>query len=583
RRPGVARVTLAPKDGDYDNELSRFRYDVTLRVGEAETLAAPDTVLTWDDGDDPLARLEAELAAQPGVCIALDTVPDRRVTPFTRAWQTLQTGAARTVADLALAADGVTPSALFAMARRYGATLAWQPQGLGDRYRVLFNPSWQAAPSRGGQPAPHPGHANTPARLGADTALTQALNAALKQRLPDYMLPSAILVLPALPLTANGKLDQAALPDPVRTAQAYAPPRTPREHLLCQLFAEMLTLPRVGIDDDFFALGGHSLTAARLIGKIGTALGARLSIRALFEAPTVRALALRLSQREGDGDAFDVLLPLRARGRLTPLFCIHPVGGLAWAYAGLLHGLDDERPLYGIQARGILTAEYAAPDIATLARDYVRVARALQPQGPYLLLGWSFGGLIAHEMARQLQAEGDEVGLLAMMDAYPMRPGDRLPEWDERAVLAGFAQALGIALTPAEAAGLSMAVFVAAARRAGHVLGCLDDSQAQRFLALLADFRRLIPAFRPGKVDGDMLFFQALRPEALGIERADGITPHVWQPHVGGRLHLRALDCAHTEMANPDPIRQIARDLEQFLRETAPLQARQPGETPMER
>ncbi|MFD0480364.1 amino acid adenylation domain-containing protein [Nonomuraea thailandensis] len=242
--------------------------------------------------------------------------------------------------------------------------------------------------------------------------------------LPEYMVPSAFVVVGSLPLTSNGKLDRRALPAPDHDGLAEGrAARTPREEILCGLFAEVLGVRRVGIDDGFFDLGGHSLLATRLISRIRSTLGLEVSVRELFAAPTVAGISDLLDN--GDTSAthpVDIVLPLRARGGKPPLFCVHPVTGLAWCYTGLLQHLGPDRPLYGLQTRGLAGDTTVHSTLGELVDDYLAQLRRIQPTGPFHLLGWSLGGGIAHAMACRLQEQGEEVALLAMMDSYPPAP-----------------------------------------------------------------------------------------------------------------------------------------------------------------
>lgn len=262
------------------------------------------------------------------------------------------------------------------------------------------------------------------------------LRSFLKEKLPDYMMPSTFVTLDTLPLTPNGKVDRKALPSPdaIRSARrlektdsstllselnlqsAYVAPRDELEQTMVDIWQELLGIKQVGIHDNFFELGGHSLIAVRLFVQIEQRLGENLPLVTLFQAPTIEQLASILRGREASSP-WSPLVPIQPNGSKPPFFCVHGDSGEVIYYADLARHLGPEQPFYGIQAPGLDGKQPPYDRIEDMATRYVREIRALQPEGPYLLGGRCFGGIVAFEMAQQLQAQGQEVALLAFLDA----------------------------------------------------------------------------------------------------------------------------------------------------------------------
>ncbi|MET9255220.1 amino acid adenylation domain-containing protein [Streptomyces sp. NPDC003717] len=383
-----------------------------------------------------------------------------------------------------------------------------------------------------------------------------ALRAAMAAELPGYMVPAAFVELDALPLSPSGKLDGDALPPPGEEHLARGagrPPAGPREDLLCALFAEALGVERCWSDDDFFTLGGHSLLAARLLARVREATGTELGIRELFEAPTPAGLATALASREaepgtGRPDAdLACLLPLRTNGSLPPLFCVHPAGGLAWSYAGLLQHVAD-RPVYGLQTPNLDGDQHFPGSIEAMAAHYVAQVRTVQPHGPYRLLGWSFGGNVVQEVAVQLQEAGEEVALLAVMDAFPVPPADGLEEAGRDVVFRALLTALGLDLSAWSAdAPLDAAAVRDALRDTGSPLGALPPEAIETMVGNFAAQARLMRRYVPRTFRGDVLFFRATEEDP-----ANGLAPELWAPYVDGTLVVHDVPCGHAQMLRPD-------------------------------
>ncbi|MCX0274068.1 amino acid adenylation domain-containing protein [Nocardia zapadnayensis] len=286
-------------------------------------------------------------------------------------------------------------------------------------------------------------------RTGA-TLDVDAVRATVRDALPEYMIPAAFVELDEIPMTSSDKLDRKALPvpdypveAPVVAVTAVADPTlSAAAGPVLAAMAAVLGVAAVGPDDDFFAAGGHSLTAVRLVGRLRRA-GHEVVVDDIFEAPTARALAARIDgaapvaapqvvpAREADlaapseeiamlGRRLDHVLELRPRGSAEPLFCVHPVGGTAWQFTPLARRLRADRPLIGLQLPALRGAESGATTIDELAARYLATIREIQPEGPYHLLGYSLGGNIVHAIAAALAERGAEVVFVGLVDSHPL-------------------------------------------------------------------------------------------------------------------------------------------------------------------
>ncbi|NDL01110.1 phototemtide A non-ribosomal peptide synthetase PttC [Photorhabdus bodei] len=381
-----------------------------------------------------------------------------------------------------------------------------------------------------------------------------------REHLPDFMVPAVVMLLAELPLNANGKLDVAALPHPNFGSRQGRQPQTESEKWLYAQFCELLSIGHISIDDNFFALGGHSLLAARLVVRIEKELDEKLTIRDLFESPTVALLARRL-ESNSCGNMLDVMLPLQPAGEKTPLFCLHPGGGLSWSYAGLIPYLGEQQPLYGIQARRLSTG-LVPPSIYDMAKNYLAEIYKIQPEGPYSLLGWSFGCHLAHEIATLLQKDNKAVNVLIFMDGYPLWKTYRdMVRTDRESLRAMFEAFTGSA--PENEQQLSVAGLKKQLSEIEHPLASLDQNIFERILAEFRDAPNLLSEFSPSRFQGDLIFFRALQ----GHSEADNVNydPHLWGEYVEGSITLHDINCSHDSMLSEGPLKEIGPILQQLF------------------
>jgi thioesterase domain-containing protein/acyl carrier protein len=268
-------------------------------------------------------------------------------------------------------------------------------------------------------------------------AASAELREHLLKELPEYLIPSAFVILDALPLLPNGKVNRKALPSPDRShlnlTDGYIPARDSYEFRLAQIWQNILNVHPIGMADNFFELGGHSLLAVQLMSRIQKQFGKTLPLSTLLQSPTIERLAVVL-RSDAESLPWTPLVKMQPEGTKPPFFFLHPAGGDVLLYAMLTMRLGRERPIYGLQAQGINGEEAPYRSIPEMARLYLEEIRKVQPQGPYFLCGASMGGMLAFELAQQVRAEGQEVALLALIDTRSSVPAEQL-DWDDAHIL----------------------------------------------------------------------------------------------------------------------------------------------------
>ncbi len=466
RLPRIRRVQVSPRRGRAPNELTRYRYDVILDVeavqasgadqvssGKSEGAETPDGIV-WQEASG-LQQIAQMLERQRPLYAGLACVPNRRVHAAVRACEILRTAdPAQRLLDVLSAArepeadePGIDPEELWMLGQRLGyrVEISWLRHDRTGAYDVLFvrEPGQAGQGPAGGQEAGRWSfpqdtrvssswreYSTRPWQAQERRSLVPRLRRRLGEQLPAYMLPAAYVLLDRLPLTPNGKLDRRALPPPApdwhTPAKAYVAPRDPQEEVLAGLWQEALGVERIGADDNFFELGGHSLMAIQVVARARHA-GLPLTLSLLFQYPVLADVAARMrevlhSRTSEDSSATPLsqkhraLVSLRPSDSRRPFFCIPPIPGEPRCYAALARALDY--PSYGLRAAGLQGERDPFATIEEMAAYYIEAIRTLDAAGPYALVGWSFGGLVAFEMALQLQRQGAEVALLALIDTF---------------------------------------------------------------------------------------------------------------------------------------------------------------------
>jgi amino acid adenylation domain-containing protein len=418
---------------------------------------------------------------------------------------------------------------------------------------------------------------------GETAATAGALRQALRDLLPEYMVPQSFVNLKALPLTPNRKLDRRALPLPKEIQRAVERPGSMTEARLARIWSSVLGLASIGVHENFFELGGHSLLAVRLFAAIEKQFGKRLPLATLFRAPTVRELSRLLEDNLSVESS--TVVPVQPLGSRPPFFCVHAVGGNVLEYYDLSRHLGLDQPFYGLQSRGLTGA--APPDtrIDQMAGHYLAELRQVQPEGPYYLGGRSLGGIIAYEMACQLRSLGESVALVALLDSYPvgydhLLANSSLLKSRTRRVLRRIAAHISNlrSLPAREKAAyvlqkskygpvqvksqLWRTVYRAYQNRGRDLPRSLQDVEQFNWLAARE--------YTPTVFDGQVTLFWASKDLRAKFDMVEG-----WRTLARGGINLREVPGTHLDLIKQPHVAELARQLNECLRD-AQSQSRRP-------
>jgi amino acid adenylation domain-containing protein len=400
----------------------------------------------------------------------------------------------------------------------------------------------------------------------------------LKDKLPEYMVPAVVVLLEALPVTPNGKVDRRALPVPDRSRpeleKAFVAPRDDLELQLAHIWEEVLGVRPVGVSDNFFELGGHSLLAVRLFALIEKRLGKKLPLTAVFQGATVEHLAGVLRQQATSGPQSS-LVPLQPGGSKRPLFLVHPAGGHVFPYIHLAQLLGSDQPCYGLQARGLEDGQDPHTQIEDMAAWYIQALQTLQPAGPYLLGGWSMGGVVAFEMAQQLHAQGQRVALLALLDGRIPTADETFPEEDAEAISL-VERYFGISFGPMESLAQlpkdeQLAFMLEQGKSAGLIPTELDVAQARRFVELLRNDLRATQNYGLHLYPGRITFFKA-KETPVGTS-SDPDPTMGWSEWASGGVEVHVVPGNHANLMYEPHVEVLAGKLTACLNQAQSAEA----------
>ncbi|WP_394839236.1 amino acid adenylation domain-containing protein [Pendulispora rubella] len=597
--PRIRGVEVHHKRGLGQNEMTLFRYDVVLHVGprrgaEAAVEGAPH--LDWTREGLSVAALRERLERHDQDVLVVDGIPNARLVGAVHLAELVKRGdAPATVAALretlkAAVEGAVDPETLCLTVADlpYDVDIAWAGHGAEGRFNATFRrrgtTKWLPTPKLQGFDGNWDQYTNDPLKRRASAQLVSELRERMQRKLPEHMVPASIVVLDAFPKTTTNKVDRRALPAPGdedgRERTRYVAPRTTEEVQIQQIWQEVLQLRSVGVHDDFFDLGGHSLLAVRLMATIKRQLGVDLSLSTLFRGFTIEKMAdLAAAARAGIASS-PIVRMTGVRTDKAPFFCAPPGGGNLVCYVDLARRLGASRTVYGLESPGLVGEGNGFDTIEKLATHCIEAMKTVQPKGPYHLGGWSFGGLVVYEMAKQLEEMGDPVAFLGLFDTSLPTRAKQVDDSNDlharrmvrTAKSVEMLFGLSIHLRYEELVSLNpsaqLEVFLARTRQSDPSPDGLLTAKIVQYLRLLESNLAVYRTYRPAPLlpggDLSMTFFRAKDPlpeTMVELEHTAHDAAEGWMELAPGRVRLIDVPGDHLNMFRPPHVDVLAASL----------------------
>lgn len=435
--PNITAVDVQLRKGESINETTKYHYDVWLYVDKPIKIAAPQLSLSWT-GTEKTHEVEQLMLKGDVEVIELRNIPNSRTCKDHRLQQLLATSSdeqliAPIKKEIENTAEGQSPDLFWNIGEKagYQTHVRWTTDGTDNLFDVFFikagaTNTIPTYPTISLQKSLHDWVRNPVVHNEVFTApeVITKWKENLQTSLPSYMMPEDFIVLKTFPLTPNAKIDRNALPQPKQrktSIQKNERALTPDEQLIAYIWSETLGVKDLNANDDFFQLGGHSLLAVKAMVALENKTGKRLTIATLFEHSTVEKLANQLSEKDAVENTLadcDALVSIKTKGNKTPLFFIHGADLNILLFKEMSAFLDDDQPVYGLQALGISRPTDIPKSIEEIATRYIADMLKVNPNGPFAIAGYSLGGFIGFEIARQLQLINKEVKFLGIIDTF---------------------------------------------------------------------------------------------------------------------------------------------------------------------